>query len=371
MRAAARARPAPMPPSAPGASGAAPGAAPGALPSPRAAPRRRRASLAKAGGVGAAAAGAGAAAAAAGALYATALEAPEWTLIPFIERGYRVRHSFARAAASLFASHQDTLNIWTHALGLAWFVRMTPYTLAVLARNGAPPRDVVLFLLFLAGAQFQMASSAAYHVFRCVSARAEALFLRVDIAGIVAMIAGSWALAMGQGFHCAPLTGAAYLAAECLILFCAARLGAAAVARPALYGAYYAAAFSAVAFGGLPFLHALRACASPACRAVLLQAHVGMFGNYALGFFFFVTRFPERAVPRVFDVVGHSHSLWHAFVFLAGRAWLLGMLDFNTLKAEEGHGVGCALRVEDPEAAAQALAAIAALRDAVLAKLAK
>jgi adiponectin receptor len=58
----------------------------------------------------------------------------------------------------------------------------------------------------------------------------------------------------------------------------------------------------------------------------VLWAFFAMFGFYAIGFFFFLTRIPERWFPGAFDVLLHSHQLWHVFVFLAGASWLEGML---------------------------------------------
>lgn len=268
-------------------------------------------------------------------------EAPEWTHIPFISGGYRVDHGPMDAVVSLFASHQDTLNIWSHALGCAWFIRMVPLCYETLQRNNSPPADYVLFGVFLCGATIQMATSALYHALRCVGAGWEVALLKADILGILSMIGGSWVLAMGQGFHCSPLLGALYCLAEASLLIGSHLLGAAAVAKPYLYPYYYAIVASSVGFGLVPCTHAFLKCATTACTASLIQAHLGMFGYYAIGFAFFISRFPERALPRSFDIVGSSHTIWHIFVFLAGRAWLLGMLDYNSFKASLGHAAMC------------------------------
>ena len=268
-------------------------------------------------------------------------EAPSWTHIPFISGGYRVDHSILDAVISLFASHQDTLNIWSHALGCAWFLRMIPLCYEKLERNEAPTLDYFLFAVFLIGATTQMFTSALYHALRCVGPKWEAALLRADIVGILSMIGGSWVLAMGQGFHCAPLVGSAYTVIEAALLLSSHFLGAAAVTKPHLYPYYYAVIASSVGFGAIPCTHAMLTCTTSACTASLVQAHLGMFGYYFIGFVFFISRFPERALPRSFDIVGSSHTIWHIFVFLAGRAWLLGMLDYNSFKASQGHSRMC------------------------------
>jgi adiponectin receptor len=267
--------------------------------------------------------------------------APAWMHVPLTARGYRTNHAPWDAAWSLLGVHGDTVNIWSHLLGLGYFVAMTPHVFGVLVRNGAPAHDYALFAAFLAGAGVQMGASTVYHAFRCVSAAAEASLLLLDIYGILAMILGSWVVGMGQGFECHPALGAAYVGAEVALLALVHWFGSRAVARPSFYVGYYAAVSAAIAWGLVPCVHISLACAWDGCTDVLLNAQLGMFGNYALGFAVFLARVPERLVPDAFDILGHSHQIWHAFVFLAGRAWLLGMLEFNTLKL--AHRATCAL----------------------------
>ena len=262
--------------------------------------------------------------------------APEWTRVPFIVKGYRIDHSPAAAALSTFSLHQDTLNIWTHLGGLAWFLRMVPYVADALARTGAPAHDYWFFMIFIAGAVVQMASSTAYHVFRCISAESEIAMLRIDIAGILAMISGSWVVAMTQSFHCRLWIAGVYLAVESVLVIMGQYFGSLSVADPRYVATYYAVGAGSVVFGIIPCMHALFTCATPACFSSLSSAQAGMFGFYTGGFLVLISRFPERLVPGVFDVVGSSHAIWHIFVFLAGRHWLLGMLDFNETFMREG-----------------------------------
>ena len=42
-----------------------------------------------------------------------------------------------------------------------------------------------------------------------------------------------------------------------------------------------------------------------------------MYGLYGLGVVFYISRIPERYKRRTFDLFGHSHNLWHLFVFVA------------------------------------------------------
>jgi adiponectin receptor len=262
-------------------------------------------------------------------------------LVPYVLKGYRVNHSFVDACRSLFSLHADTLNVWTHALGLLWFLLETPRALDQLHSNGSSFADLACFSVFIACAIFQMGSSASYHLFRCIGQEVEASLLRADIMGILSMILGSWVLAISQGFNCFPGYGIMYLCIEASLLAASLLLGTLAVRDAAFYPHYYLTVWSSVAFGVVPSIHHyFFICETSECHERMWTAQVGMFGNYALGFSLFLLRFPERAFPGVFDTVAHSHFWWHVFVFLAGRAWLLGMLGANDLKSLQGHSCG-------------------------------
>jgi adiponectin receptor len=263
-------------------------------------------------------------------------DAPEWTHVTRLTRGYRIFHSKEDALLSLFTLHNDTLNIWTHLLGLAWLLYVTPETYSQLRRNGSYAHDYVFFTLYLIGAVTQMATSVLYHTFRCVSSDVETALLKLDILGIFSMLCGAWILAMTQVWHCKPLIAAAYLAAEAVILCSFAYSGVRAAHDPRWVSAYHFVAALSVGFGLVPCLHALFNCATRACFRVLSLAEVGVFASYAAGFVFFITRVPERFLPGVFDIFGHSHAVWHLFVWIACRHWLLGMLEFNSNFMQEG-----------------------------------
>ena len=266
---------------------------------------------------------------------------PTWMHLPLTVKGYRVSHDVAAAFASALQTHLDTVNIWTHSMGLLFYLSMVPYTLSALRANGASHLDVFCFTFYLLCGSAQMLFSVCYHLFRAVK-ELDSFYLTLDIWGILAMIGGSWLLGMSQGFHCAPLVGLAYLAAEVALLALGRALGSRAMAGRGSWEVYYVAMGAAVAFGVVPCVHVYLRCASAACARVVLRSVWGMFGNYCLGFLFFMARFPERLAPwGLFDILGHSHQWWHLFVFNAGRVWLLAMLEQNELKGRGDLGLPC------------------------------
>ena len=260
-----------------------------------------------------------------------ALPVPAWQQLPLTIRGYRVRHDVSASIHSLLGVHLDTVNIWTHLLGFLYYLAMVPYVIGALRANRASAVDYACFLLYVACAACQMLSSALYHTFRAVE-HLDVKFLALDMWGVVAMIVGSWVVGMSQGFHRTPWVGAAYICAELLLLAAGRYMGDRALAGRSSWEAFFVVMGSAVAFGVVPCAHMYCRCESAACAAATERAMAGMFGNYFLGWLFLYSRFPERVIPGLFDIMGHSHQWWHLFVFFAGRAWLLAILDVNAAK---------------------------------------
>ena len=272
--------------------------------------------------------------------------APVWTHVPFIVHGYRVDHAVRDLPRSLFTLHFDTLNIWTHALGLLYFVAIAPFVFSELAKSGAATRDYAFFAGSIIGAVLQMATSVAYHTLRCLSAEAEAKFLRLDIMGVIAQMFGACLLICTQMFRCSIYTAVGYLVAEALLLLTMMYFGYV-VSRDTRYSnIYFAVCAVAGGFVVVPCAHALATSPTPASFRLLLALLGQMYGLYFAGFLFIVSRVPERLaqslfspvdrlLPGVFNIV-NSHAVWHVFVFLGGRSVLEGMLQFNAYTAREG-----------------------------------
>lgn len=53
---------------------------------------------------------------------------------PFIQRGYRIQHTWKQALLSAFKLHNDTWNVWTHLLGVCLFLVL----LVHVCQMGAP-----------------------------------------------------------------------------------------------------------------------------------------------------------------------------------------------------------------------------------------
>ena len=55
---------------------------------------------------------------------------------------------------------------------------------------------------------------------------------------------------------------------------------------------------------------------------------------YGIGFLFFLTKCPERKRPGHYDICGHSHQIWHIFVFLAIIFTYLGSIASYEMRSQ-------------------------------------
>ena len=64
-----------------------------------------------------------------------------------------------------------------------------------------------------------------------------------------------------------------------------------------------------------------------------MQAHLFLykllatFGSYMVGFIFYATQFPEKRWPGRFDLLGHSHQIWHIFVFTGAFLYYIAVCE--------------------------------------------
>ncbi|KAK8461601.1 hypothetical protein SEVIR_1G062800v4 [Setaria viridis] len=175
-------------------------------------------------------------------------------------------------------------------------------------------------MVFLLGAMSCLAISATAHLLACHSRRATAVFWQLDYAGISVMIVASFVPPVYYAFLCHPGARAAYLSGiTALGVLVVGALLSPSCSSPR-YRRLRASLFLAMGLSGvLPALHALWLnWGHPACYLALgLEVAMGL--AYAAGAWVYVSRVPERWRPGVFDVVGHSHQIFHVLV-LVGAA---------------------------------------------------
>ncbi|XP_061950635.1 heptahelical transmembrane protein 1-like [Populus nigra] len=287
----------------------------------------------------------------------------------FILSYYRADWPLKKALFSVFRWHNETLNVWTHLLGFFLFVGLTVanlmqvpqvadllglFTWSILTsaqrnvsndskdfylgttelldlgHNLPMKMDVSLlgmpatrwpFYVFLGGSMFCLLSSSICHLFSCHSHSLNILLLRMDYVGIVIMIITSFFPPMYYIFQCEPHWQFIYLGGITVMgMFTIVTL----LSPPLSTGkfrAFRAMLFASMGlFGLIPAVHSIIANWSNPKRDTIVAYESAMAIFYLTGTGLYVSRFPERLKPGLFDLTGHSHQIFHVFVVLGALA---------------------------------------------------
>ncbi|KAI3446706.1 hypothetical protein Pfo_003371 [Paulownia fortunei] len=243
----------------------------------------------------------------------------------FITDYYRCEWPLKNVFLSVFSLHNETLNIWTHLVGFMIFLGLTVMSLTekmtlenVVANLFG---SLMALVYFLGGAMGCLIFSTISHLFACHSRRFYYFFWRLDYVGISLMIVCSFFAPIYYTFSDQPYWRFLYLSSITLVGI----LVVITLLAPALSGgrfrSFRATLFLCMGFSGvIPATHAvILHWAHPQIRGSL-GYEIAMGLLYGAGAVFYVTRIPERWKPGAFDIVGHSHQIFHIFVVAAALA---------------------------------------------------
>jgi hypothetical protein len=124
---------------------------------------------------------------------------------PYVLQGYRpLTDSYHDCLRTLAQLHNQTINIYTHLLGLLLF-----FLLAYVIQHSlhlrhatATYEDAIAFGSFFVGLFACLGFSAGFHIFLDHSKRVHDRWLAIDFFGILCLVAGSWVPGIYYGFYC-------------------------------------------------------------------------------------------------------------------------------------------------------------------------
>ncbi|WOL16942.1 heptahelical transmembrane protein 4-like isoform X1 [Canna indica] len=193
------------------------------------------------------------------------------------------------------------------------------------------------FFTFLGGAMLCLLISSLCHLLVCHSKRTAYIMLHLDYAGIAALIVTSFFPVVFYSFLCQPFYrhiyrgfittfGVAVVAVSLVPTFQTTEFR---LVRAALF-------FCMGLCGVVPIVHKLVVFGERP-EAVLSAAYeVAMMALYGMGVAVYVARVPERWMPGRFDLVGHSHQLFHVLVVAGAYAhYLAGLVYLRWRDAEK------------------------------------
>ncbi|KAH7567540.1 hypothetical protein ACOSP7_010506 [Xanthoceras sorbifolium] len=171
------------------------------------------------------------------------------------------------------------------------------------------------FFTFLGGAMFCLLASSACHLFSCHSQRLSYIMLRVDYAGIAALISTSFYPPIYYSFMCYPSLCKLYLGSITVLGFAAMIISLLPVFQKPKFRVYRTSLFFGMGLSGVaPIIHKLILFKGQpeALQTTFYEILMGVL--YGLGAVIYAARIPERWKPGKFDIAGHSHQLFHVLV---------------------------------------------------------
>ena len=261
-----------------------------------------------------------------------------WRVNPYITRGYRFSDNKLDCVKSAFNFSNETVNIWSHAIGLLIVLAIAFYFYPTSVNfSQSSKTDIFFAAAFFFAACKCLVCSCMWHTMSSISEQTVMeRFACVDYTGISLLIAASIMTTEYTAFYCEPVSRWIYIAMT-------ATLGIAGVllpwhptfnradmnwARVAFYVSLGATGFAPV------FQLSITRSASWAWSfyAPIMKS----IAVYLIGAVIYAGQVPERWLRGWFDYAGGSHNIWHLAVLGGILFHYLAMQSFFSVAFEMG-----------------------------------
>jgi len=268
---------------------------------------------------------------------------------PFILTGYRNRLSFLDCLRSLFLLHNETINIWSHLLGFAFFAGLFVHDLVLIipavtedGKTIITKTDFLVLLILLICYQATMVLSSLYHTFEChASVKVAETCFSLDILGITVGLMATYLSGLYYSFYCEPhwrdfylLTVGGIFVLATSIQFIPAKTLFESEEKQARFRIRLFVIWAV--YGVVPTIHWVWLQDGSPIVQYMIPRIVVMYIIVGAAFFFYVTKMPERLMPGLVDTFGHSHQWWHVLIFFALLFWHQTGLKFALFRLKHG-----------------------------------
>lgn len=247
----------------------------------------------------------------------------------YIRSGYvKATFSFLKCAESLRYWHNETINIYSHLLPSLFIgIVVVFYIFNGQVDEGLGSLEKLNFLQFKVSLLLCLFTSALFHLFKSHSAKVSKLGNRCDYFAINILISSSLVSIIVFAFYEMPrLRNSLLVVFATIAISCTYTIFHPQFSTPS-YRPYRSLMF--ILFGLSGVIPIVAACYIHGHKTAFKMASAewlileGIF--YILGACIYAFRFPERLsanvksprVPGVFDIVGHSHQIFHILVVVA------------------------------------------------------
>lgn len=240
-------------------------------------------------------------------------------------------YSYKRSLRLWRCLHMETMNIWTHLLGSMAFIVvgfMLSYTASQSQDISFTHGDLFAFRSFLISATICFGLSTGFHTLRSHSYNIHHLWGRIDILGICFLAFGAGTSMTYYAFYCRAFVQKVYWGLNVFSAIGAAFTlfdtgGGGNKMRTLRGGVFSLLAISAM----LPIIQSVIEVGwTRASNEIGAGWYLAEALSLLTGVFVFVCRIPERLSPGSFDILGHSHQLWHMFAVLGGAFHLVALV---------------------------------------------
>ena len=242
-----------------------------------------------------------------------------WRINPHIIKGYRFCESSVECVTSVFSFTNESVNIWSHALGLMFVLLLAFYYFPNSLNYGLSTNlDIFFVALFFIAACKCLVCSCMWHTMNSIADQTlMERFACVDYTGISLLIAASIMTTEHAAFYCEPVSRWIYVTATAV-------LGVGGIIVPwhpffnreDMAWARVAFYISLGATGFVPVVE-LIITRGPAWAYYFYAPITMSLIVYVAGAVIYAMRIPEKFLPGWFDYFGGSHNIWH-FAVLAG-----------------------------------------------------
>jgi adiponectin receptor len=242
-----------------------------------------------------------------------------WRVNPHILKGYRFTESKIGCVRSMFGISNESVNIWSHAIGLIIVLSIAFYFYPTSPLFYLSTKtDVFIAAVFFFAACKCLVCSTMWHTMNSVADQTlMERFACVDYTGISLLIAASIMTTEYTAFYCEPVSRWTYMTATAV-------LGIGGIILPwhptfNRHDMAWARVLFYVTLGATGFSPLIQLCLTrgtawawefyaPLAQSIMV---------YLVGACVYAAQVPERWCPGAFDYIGGSHNLWH-FAVLGG-----------------------------------------------------
>lgn len=252
-----------------------------------------------------------------------------WRVNPYIVKGYRFNDSKTECLRSVFNVSNESVNIWTHAIGLMIVLAIAFYFYPTSVNFSMSSKtDIFIAAVFFFAACKCLVCSCMWHTMNSIAEQTlMERFACVDYTGISLLIAASIMTTEYTAFYCEPVSRWIYIVTT-------ATLGVGGVILPwhptfnraDMNWARVAFYVSLGATGFAPVIQ-LNLTRGPEWSYYFYAPISKSIAVYLIGAVIYGLQVPERFFHGWFDYVGGSHNIWHVAV--------LGGILFHYLAMQE------------------------------------